>query len=277
MEYKGEDDITGVPLVICSPEHLGRGVTFTQIDDCTVELIVHYPATKWDIEMLEQAIRDICTALGTDCFIKEETEEYTLADLKELMQQQKKMCAHLVKEDLEPGLTVFGCFYPIQLEDSFLKRIDEAPIGQVLNLYAEYLHEKQKEDRYYSWPHLFETEDGYIARYPLFYNVPSIFPLEKGLPFGVDQSKKDQIIRWTVWLWDNEGKEILEEVPLDQFVQMLDLGQAHAFDAAHCYITLNRYILDKVKEYRVQEADGICSIGCVILTNWAENPLKFSM
>lgn len=252
--YKGEKDIRGQLFVLYSQKKYGRGMSFFVDDQYNIELVLNYPATKTDIEMFYKFIHDFCKNFGFDTFLQE-GNPYHLDQISQLKEEALTFHQDLI--GLHPGLTIFGCIYPIVLEEELIKILSTLDKKEAYDYYEEYLDKKQKQDFYYAKPLIYQiNEHEYIARYALTENVPSIFPMQECLPFGYDQKLKDKIKDWNVVLVvdKNQKLQVWEEIPYSDFCFIIDINHYPKFDASHIIITINSEILSKIENYLQEQA-----------------------
>lgn len=252
--YEGEEDIREQLFVLFDRKKYGRGMSFTIDRNYDVELVLNYPATKTDIEMFYKFIGDFCRNFKLGTFIQE-GDEYHLDAIPSLKNEALAFNEDLVKTNLKSGLTLFGCIYPIVLEDTFLRKIKGLTSADAYAYFEAYLDEKQKQDCYFAKPLIYNipAKQTAIAKYALTENVPSIFPLEKYLPFGYNQNLKDEITSWNVVLvYDN--LQIAEEMPYDDFCAVIPVASFPRFDEKHVVITFKKEWLKIIERKNVERA-----------------------
>lgn len=260
--YKGEEDIRNQLFVLYSQNIYVRGMSFIVQDNYDVEMVLNYPATKTDIEIFYKFIRDYCHNFEYEAFVQE-GEVYNLDQINMLKEEAILFNQNLLKDGIE-GLTIFGCIYPITLEEKFVNTLKSLSKENAHKLFEEYLDKKQKPDYYFAKPLIYDCKDKkYIARYALTENVPSIFPTYPYLPFGYDQKLKKDIKSWNIVLVknNNESMEVVEEVPFDDFYTIINKEQYPKFDDKHIIVTLNEKILSKIIDYKI-------NIAKLELENW---------
>ena len=257
-DYQGDEDIRGIYFVLFSREKFHRGFGFKVDEDYNIELVLNYPCSKRDVMIFYKFINDYCLNFDIPTFT-EEGEEFTLKDIPELQNEKIEFNKMLIRDDLKSGLTIFGCIYPITLDDDFILGIRYLDPDRALNAFANYLDKLQRPMYYFAKPALYYSADPnkYIAKYSLTKDVPSIFPINAHLPFGYDEKFKDNIVSWQVvvaeLLESNEFK-IHAEMSYDEFCQVINLSKYPKFDKTHVLITVDDKALSKIAQHNIQTA-----------------------
>ncbi len=256
-DYTGKEDIRNQLFVLFSRKTYGRGMSFFLDDDYNIELVLNYPATNTDIEVFYHFIKNCCDNLKLDVFLQE-GEEYSLSQIEELKQEVIMFNQKYIKQELKAGLTIFGCIYPITIEDKFIKSVQIVLPERVTDLFELYLDKKQKQDCYFAKPIIYtdNQNDYYYARYALTENVPSIFPTEVYLPFGYNQDYFKQVKSWNVAIIENKNQELklTAEIPFVDFIKIIDKKKCPIFDAKHIIVTVDQALLKKVAKYKIEQA-----------------------
>lgn len=252
--YKGEEDIRNQLFVLFDQKRYGRGMSFFVDENYNVEVVLNLPATKTDIEMFYKFIYDFCKNFGLDSFDQED-ESVTLEEIEGLKERMISFNQNIIKTNLKTGLTIFGCIYPIVLENEFMQKLESMDDEVACGCFEEYLDQKQKLDCYFAKPLLYKLPDeGKIcAKYALTEDVPSIFPMEKYLPFGYNQNLKDEINDWKVLLVENHNDklEAREELDYDTFCSLIDINSYPKFDAKHVILTFNKEMLSRMESNKM--------------------------
>ena len=162
---------------------------------------------------------------------------------------------HNVIKDLKAGLTIFGCIYPITIDDALIEAFAKVEENKYDLCFEAYLDLKQKRDCYYAKPLLYRTNGTYIARYALTEGVPSIFPMKAVLPFGYNQ--KIQVSSFYVNVVVKKGEEFVvkTEVPYDDFLDMALKMGFKRFDHDHLLLTVEDRFLDEINRYSIKRAE----------------------
>ena len=256
-QYKGDEDIVNELFVLYDRSKYGRGMSFIIDENNHVELMLNYPATSTDIHLFFKFIHHFLVNFNLDSFIYE-GELYNLSQIPSLKEETLSFNESMVKSFLKSGLTIFGCIYPLTIEQTFIEKINNMNNSDAYHYYANYLDEKQKMDCYYAKPLIYETnqKNHYIARYALTENVPTIFPLHNELPFGYNQDLKNKIKSWSVFLvGDMNGKlEPIKEIEYHEFCQQIDLSRYKKFDETHVIITFTKDWLSLFNKDQILEA-----------------------
>ena len=252
--YKGEEDIRNISFILFDQQKYGRGMSFTLDNEYNLELVLNIPATKTDINMFYKFINNFCKNFKFDSFMQE-GENYKLEEIEKLKTEALIFNENKVKTFLKPGLTIFGCIYPIVIETTFINKINSLPNNEAYNVYEEYLDNKQKQDCYFAKPLIYNTpsKKSIVAKYALTEDVPSIFPLEKYLPFGYNQNLKNEITNWSVVLVDSEMK-VRKELSYDEFSSLIQVNNYPRFDEKHVIVTFKKEWLSIIQEQIIEKA-----------------------
>lgn len=255
--YKGENDIRNKLFVLYDKNIYGRGFSFLVKENYDIELVLNAPSLKIDIEIFYKFIKNFCLNFKIDKFYQEDLE-YDIEKIENLKEESIKFNQSLIKIMLKPNLTIFGCIYPIVLEESFIKRIEKVKDEEAYDLFSKYLDTLQKKDCYFAKPLIYgkKDEDRYLAKYVLTKNVPSIFPVTTYLPFGYNQQLKKNIDSWTVSLVDlkNDKYEIIQDMLYDDFIKAINLSKYEKFDEKHVIITFDDNMLESIKKNAIKQA-----------------------
>lgn len=248
-DYTREEDIRNQLFILFNQKKYGRGMSFFLDENYNVEVVLNLPATQTDIEMFFGFINDFCENFDIDSFLQE-GEEVTLKQIPEIKERLLQFNQTVVKENLKTGLTIFGCVYPIVLEDSYMKSVEGLSDAEKCQCFEQYLDEKQKLDCYFAKPILYQmpNKGGIAAKYALTEDVPSIFPIETYLPFGYNQNLKDEIKSWSVLLVAEDSGELkpYKELEYDAFCSLIDISSYEKFDASHVILTFNKDMRAKI-------------------------------
>lgn len=256
-EYKGQEDLRTTLFILYDQNIYGRGFSFLVKDNYDIELVLNYPSTKRDIEIFYKFIKNFCKNFKLDHFLQED-EEYSIDKIEELKEESIMFNQNIMKKMLKPNLTIFGCIYPIVLEEEFIKTLEKAQDDKVQNLFEEYLNMKQTIDCYFAKPLIYENknDDKYLAKYVLTKDVPSIFPTNTYLPFGYNQNLKDNIRSWSVSLVDykNDKYQVIKDISYDSFCKIIDISKYKKFDEKHIIITFDNNILSLINKDEINKA-----------------------
>ena len=248
-EYEGGEDIRNQLLILFSRKSYGRGMSLTIDDNYNLELVLNFPATQTDINNFYKIIKNICKKLKTETFLQEETK-YKVDKIEELREEAIIGNQDFIKNIIKEETTIFGCMYPITIEEEFITKIKTLSKEQAVQYFESYLHEKQKEDYYYAKPMIYQKENGKcFAKYVLTEGVPSIFPLKYYLPFRYNQNLLNDIEEWSVAIVENNNNnlELAADIPFEDFYKLLDVKNFAKFDATHIIITVDKELLQKLK------------------------------
>lgn len=256
--YEGGEDIRGQMFVLFAQSKLGRGMLFSLDENYNIKLILNYPATSTDIEVFYKSVGDLCKNFKLGAF-RLEGEEHPLEDIPRLKEEALHLSKALVQEELCRGLTVFGCVYPIVLEQSFIRALKANSRDEAYLCYEDYLHQKQKQDCYYAKPLIYYTPDKkhIVAKYALTENVPTIFPLQNELPsYGYDEALKNEIAQWSVVLVEEQGGvlRVREEIAFAAFFEAAEVESYPRFDENHVILQFDKTMLSRLEQGKAKRA-----------------------
>ena len=252
-EYTGGEDIRNQALILFNQSRYGRGFILRIDDDYNLELTLNIPSTQNDINDFYLFIKLFCIAFKIKTIWQEGIEYKTdqIDELKQDVEIVNKENLH----DVNEGLTIFGCIYPIVLEKEFIDQIQILNEEQSLRYFGSYLDKKQKLDCYYAVPLVYEKNNGkYFVSYALTENVPSILPLKPYLPFGYNQSLKE-IDEWKVAILEDRDNalKLSIEIPFDDFYKLLDPKKLVKFDAKNIIIIVNKDLFRSIEDYKIKK------------------------
>ena len=252
--YAGNDsDIREKYFVLFDRSLYGRGFELYVGDDYHVELILHAFSTKIDIAAYYTFIRDLCRELGLDEF-EQEGERCFLDQLDDLYREAALYHRKLIKEQLKPNITVFGCIYPIEIDEKLTDGIRLLKEEAAHDLYERYLDERQKQDLYYAKPVLFKGPPIH-ARYAIVEGVPSILPNKAKLPAVYQLHFKEAIKEWSILLLKKKEQDYSPEAEIDydDFLHMIRAAKCPRFDASHLIVTYDDSLDEKVQQWKIRK------------------------
>ena len=128
-------------------------------------------------------------------------------------------------------LTLYSAMWPLAIGK------EEASLFiENTNYYAEWLHEKQSMDVYFSSPKFYMGDNGIFARYILTNNMPAIFPYQPMVPFGATDpttGKHLECIEWLILLGIEGEKEPLSEIEYSKFLGLIPESKKTKYDGSH--------------------------------------------
>lgn len=191
-----DPDIREKYFVLFDRKLYGRGFELYVGEDYHVELTLHAFSTRRDVLSYYTFIRDFCEELGLDEF-EQEGERCFLEQLDDLYREAVLYHRKLIKEQLKPNITVFGCIYPIEIDEKLVDSIRLLKEEAAHDLYERYLDERQKQDLYYAKPVLFKGPP-ISARYAIVEDVPSVLPDKNRLPAVFQLRFKEPVEEWSI-------------------------------------------------------------------------------
>lgn len=203
---KTDADIRGIRFVIFDRQCFGRGFQLLVEEDYDLELTLNAFATERDVQSFFLGIRDLCEELAVDEF-EQEGERCFLDQIDALYKELIKQNRWLVKHRLQERTTIFGCIYPIMIEESLIRHLALLEEPAAYRLYERYLDEKQHLEAYYGKPVVWKEGSERTARYPLVEGALTILPLEGDWPQAYQLHELPQIQSWSVFLLKKKGEE----------------------------------------------------------------------
>ncbi len=254
-KYKGSTDIRNQPFILFSQKLFGRGFIFLLDDLYNIELTLNYPASIIDIIIFYKFIINLCNDFKIKNILVD-GEKYNVLDIPKLQKTSTEFNKTIIHTNLKVGLTIFGCIYPIVLDEDLILKLRSNNIDKANNYFAKVLDKLQKPMYYYAKPLIYKVNKKYIARYALTKNVPTIFPKTTELPFGYDQKLKDKIMAWNVVIIDDSENKftLVSEIPYQVFGEIINIKKRTNFDQEHKLITIDDSLLKKIKKYNIKAA-----------------------
>ena len=162
--------------------------------------------------------------------------------------------SYMIKEQLKPNITVFGCIYPIEIDEKLTDGIRLLKEEAAHNLYERYLDERQKQDLYYAKPVLFKGPPIH-ARYAIVEGVPSILPNKAQLPAVYQLRFKEEIKEWSILLLKKKEQDYSPEAEIDydDFLHMIRAAKCPRFDASHLIVTYDDSLDEKVQQWKIRK------------------------
>ena len=241
--YKWDNDIRNKILVLFDRDLFGRGMLLLLDNDYNIELVLNYPTTQVDIDNFYRFIKDICDKFKFKKII-EDNIEYDIKDIDKLKNGVTRANQINIKNNIEAGLTIFGCINPITLDNEFIKEIDKLSATQAVQYFGSYLERKQRKMYYFAKPLLFKKDNGKLySRYALTENATSIFPLNPYLPFGYNQKLIKDIEDWNVVVFkeNNDDYLLVGEVPFNYFKKIINIKKLVKYDYKHILVNETTY------------------------------------
>lgn len=256
LEMFEEEEVHDVWLVLFSQRIYCRGVQMKIDAQDDLEFILNLPAGSADIACFYRLISRCCLTLGAASFVQEE-EVCALEEIDRLREELIRSNRSLVHEALKADLCVFGCIYPITLDETLFSLIEQAGKDQADLVFERYMDHLQKKDCYYARVRVYRDAEGaFHARYALTEGVPTIFPTDPYLPFGYDQDLQERILSWNVSIITKQQETYREliSIPFDLFRDMMNRVHREKFDARHVILTLNEELMWFIRPYEIEQA-----------------------
>jgi len=258
-DYDGGQDIGDTTFVLYDPQKIGRGFSFWADEsrhDCFVRL--NNPATNEDITSFYGCIGYLCRELKTDHFLQDSNETHSVSQIGELAQNITVWNASELLTFIKMDFSiVFGAMYPVAIEQDIIKRLLSLPESKAIDVFASYLHEKQKNDYYYAKASLFEDNETVITlgMYTVTEEVDSIFPLCPYVPFNYGVDFDYPVDEWIVTFVHEKNGDycVAGRMDFQDFASAYGLPGKPRFDAKHVIIRLSGKEIMKLLEKRTNK------------------------
>lgn len=174
-DYRLIENEKGEHTLLYDTEHLARGIDLW-LENNDILLSLSLPTAKEEIRTFYNTIEKICNKLKTDTYIREE-EKVRLIQSDDFIKadEQGALCGlEQISENIKEKYShfqVFGIKNPISLGE---KEINE--IGNDLDKFGEFLHEKQSIDAFYNAPRVYKKDDKIFGVYAVVQDCTSILP-----------------------------------------------------------------------------------------------------
>ena len=252
-DYQGGNDIVGTTFNVYNIKKIGRGFNFwidSNRRDCFLRL--NNPCTDSDISDFYDFISSACEKLKAKNFLQDGDVKMTEGIFQirdDIMAWNRSVLREQIAANYKEWC-IFGAVYPVYLEDSLISQIPYLNDRDMMNSYAEYLHDKQNKDHYYAKPIIYsDNSNNIFGRYAITEGVSSIFPLKPYITMGSGLDKETEVKNWSVSLggFENSEYKTLGAVGFDDFVNNLN-ESANMFDAKHVIIELDKRDLNMLIE-----------------------------
>ena len=250
-KYSGGNDIRNKIIILFNKALFGRGVLLLVDNKYNIELVLNYPITQVDIEDFYKFVKSVCNKFKVKKILQDNIE-YDLKYLDTLKNGVTRANQINIKNNIEAGITIFGCINPVTLDKEFINNIDKLSNEEAVEYFGTYLDNKQRKMYYFSKPLLFKKDNTKLyARYALTENAPSIFPTSPYLPFGYNQKLIKDIESWSVVIFEENDDEfhLVGEIPFEYFKKIINIKKQVRYDYKHILMTVNKKIISKVITY----------------------------
>ena len=245
-EYADVDDVN---FVIFS-QNYGRGFEFFVERKHNIGLRLNIPSTRSDVHEFYDFLRSCCELLKTETF-EQDGEEYDVSEIPDLIEKMVDTSGWALATLLEDmdNIQIFGAVYPIILEDEIIKQLLNDK--NRLDLFEEYLKEKQTKDYYYAIPMYYEKNGLLYGVIGLPENCPTILPIEAAIPFWHDLPEGSTISHWSIDIGCevNGEYETAASLSYDKFLEVVDVGKLEKFDYSNFIIEIDEKLMNKLKEF----------------------------
>ena len=226
------DKIGDGPVVVYDRDHIGRGVQIEELSKKQVKLSLPLPATAYDIDVLFHLAQRAAELWGNNLIIDPDYESrINLDDIGSQKKADYESSIGILASwpSSDPGPTCLPCaLFPISVENKTLEAFGSETNYDV---FAQYLHERQKIDAYYT--------RGLLTSLPDVEGVSSLYVIiDQGiciLPFKPKDSYRDgddvkECDNYLIAYWHGEN---LLKMEYDAFLEKVSTEKKKPFDASH--------------------------------------------
>lgn len=133
------------------------------------------------------------------------------------------------------NLTIYSAKWALTLGREEALKIQGNPA-----YFGSWLHEKQSMDVFFCNPRFFSGNEGIIGQFMLMNNLPTVFPHQPIVPFGITDPSTGKPLEcsdWRIILVIEGQKEILCEMDYEKFLSLIPEDQKVRYDGAHFLLT----------------------------------------
>ena len=237
--FRRVDELIEGYNVLYNPNKIGRGIEFKWSNNLKdeISLRVNYLATKYDIEMFYEVIRNIMHIWKAKYF-EREGENCKEEDIDVWCNSDKKFNLDFLKER-EDSITIFGATMPIDIDfhDQEIVRLIENGDEEG---WADYLHQKQSLDAYYAVPIVYTlNENEFFGNYVITAGADTIFPKAPKDPMMFANPKTGKQLEcslFVVSLVSLEKKSAIGRLSFDDFANKVNIKECPSFDYNHVFL-----------------------------------------
>ena len=210
-------------------KNLQRGIDL-YIRNYDICLELDLPASMDEIQLLYSLTRMYCDFMQTNQFVKNDLL-MNVKDMDLQMVYDKRTSANALwdlKEkvnDQDSYFEIYGILHPISIGRKEFDYFHED-----LDLFGQYLNDKQKTDAYFAIPKIYDVHGKQIGMYALGANIPTILPIKPSMLLK-------QIDEWYVFI----NEKIVKYHDLMDFLKKFQY-----YDANHRVFTLSQEDLESV-------------------------------
>ena len=225
-------------FIAYNPESIGRGfsVAWSPKEKKTIALRLPQPSTTQELKDFYAAIERMMNHWDGKMIVDGSRVSLPdfLSDFDNMVDFNYKIIKQFSQQVLDgehDTLTLYSTMWPLAIGKEEATLFMENP-----DYYAAWLHEKQSMDVYFASPYFYVGDKRIFARFFLTNNLPTVFPHQPTVPFGVTDpttGKQLECKEWLIWLGIEGEKEPLCEMEYSKFLSLIPESKKTKYDGSH--------------------------------------------
>ncbi len=225
-------------FIAYNPKSIGRGfsVIWNPNEKKKIALRLPQPSTTQELTDFYAAVERMAKYWGASLVVDGSKMSLAtfMAGFQDMLEFNNKVIKRFSQEILSgehDNLTLYSAMYPLTIGKEEATRFLNNP-----DSYAQWLHEKQSIDVRFANPHFYMGDNGVFARYTLFNNLPTIFPNQPTVPFGVTDPQTGKALEcseWGISIGILGETSYLCEMAYSEFLSRIPEDKKSKFDATH--------------------------------------------
>ena len=225
-------------FIAYNPQSIGRGfsVVWNPKEKKEIALRLPQPSTTQELKDFYDAIERMVNHWHGKLVVDGSRVSLSdfLSNFENTVDFNNKILNHFSQKVLDGKsniLTLYSTMWPLTVGKEEATMFMENP-----DYYAEWLHEKQSIDVYFASPDFYIGDRGIFARYILTNNLPSVFPYQPIVPFGITDpatGKQLECNKWLILLGVEGEKEPLCEMEYSKFLSLIPENKKSKYDGNH--------------------------------------------
>ena len=225
-------------FIAYNPKSIGRGfsVIWNQNEKKKIALRLPQPSTTQELTDFYAAVERMAKHWGASLVVdgSKMSLDTFMAGFQDMLEFNNKVIKQFSQEILNgehENLTLYSAMYPLTIGKEEATRFLDNPDD-----YAQWLHEKQSIDVRFASPRFFMGDNGIFARYTLFNDLPTIFPNQPTVPFGITDPSTGKALEcndWGISIGILEETSYLCEMAYSEFLSLIPENKKSKFDATH--------------------------------------------
>ena len=254
MEYNESMNSYDVGYCLYNKSQLGIGIAlwFSHNHyDCYIGM--GSPATVADINMFYDIVAEVCNQIGSDVYEIGNNRNLKVTDIPNHKSGLIDLNIELIRKIFheQKDTTVVGAIYPIVIENEQIEKwllLDKDALSKD---YAEYLHDKQKDEYDYPNPEIFMNKsiNKYCGMHQVIAGDKTIVPLVCKVPIHYKNEIKE-IAEWKIGIYEKTGEEyqMVAFMYYDIFAKEYELSSRPRFDEDYVIIEITEKEVEQLKK-----------------------------